>query len=72
MADDNDTAHAAIRAAAKKLEEEGVALSSIADALLVIGINSAVRDGGKELVLKFLKKAAAMIRAGRPVENTRH
>lgn|GEM_PF-5623964 len=57
---DLDKAHKAIRAAAAKLEREGVDIDSICDALLVAGINGAVHIATKETIVSWLERCAAL------------
>jgi len=65
-------AHRALRDCAKKLEAEGVDQGSIVDALLWLGINSGIRRGGDEKMVKFLETAIQHIRSGTPLSPTRH
>ena len=74
MADDPEllAVHKAVKEAARKIEEEGAMTTSIVDALLVVGINAAIRVSDKEHVAAWLKQQALQVRARQPVGTMKH
>jgi hypothetical protein len=62
----------AFRELAEKMQNEGVDAVAIIDALIVGGLNLAIRASSKEAVASNLEKIASELRLGNPIATTRH
>lgn len=71
-AGDAERAHASVKELARQLEADGVGPDDIIDALLIVGINAAVRMGSAGALFEFFRKTEKAIEAGTPVSSVRH